>query len=229
MTVSRRHFLKTSGAVGAAATALPQLPEAAAAPGPAGPIWKLAATPAATTILPPLAVIALNRLGYGPRPGDIEAFNALGATPDACLQAYVDQQLNPDALDDSACEARLVAARMKTKYGTVHEVRPLDALGKSVAELWPLRGMDYNEYQRPFREVRVATILRAAHSKRQLKEVLVDFWHNHFNVNASSDGAISCHLPGLRPDHAHALPGQLPRPPGGSRQEHGDDALPRQH
>jgi uncharacterized protein (DUF1800 family) len=192
VTVSRRRFLKTSGAVGATATTLPQHQEAAAAPGYPHPAWNVAAVTLAGTTPPPLAVIALNRLGHGARPGDIEAFNALGATPDACLQAYVDQQLNPNAIDDSACDARIAAARLKTKYGAVHEVRPLDTLNKPVAELWPLRGMDYNEYQRPFREVRVATLLRAVHSKRQLKEVLVDFWHNHFNVNASSDSAISC-------------------------------------
>ena len=41
-------------------------------------------------------------LSFGPRPGDLAAFNALGATDEARLTAYVDQQLNPAAIDDSA-------------------------------------------------------------------------------------------------------------------------------
>ncbi|HLG16675.1 MAG TPA: DUF1800 domain-containing protein [Blastocatellia bacterium] len=43
----------------------------------------------------------LNRLGYGPRPGDVERVKKLG------IDKYIDQQLHPDRLDDSATEARL--------------------------------------------------------------------------------------------------------------------------
>ena len=35
---------------------------------------------------------------------------------------------------------------------------------------------------RPFWETQRATFIRAVYSRRQLKEVLADFWHNHFNV-----------------------------------------------
>ncbi len=44
---------------------------------------------------------ALNRLAYGPRPGDIERIKQLG------LAKWIDQQLNPKSIDDSAVEARL--------------------------------------------------------------------------------------------------------------------------
>jgi uncharacterized protein (DUF1800 family) len=44
---------------------------------------------------------ALNRLAYGPRPGDIERVRQMG------LAKWIDLQLNPKALDDSAMEARL--------------------------------------------------------------------------------------------------------------------------
>ncbi len=44
---------------------------------------------------------ALNRLGYGPRPGDIEKIKQMG------LEKWVDQQLDPDSIDDSALNARL--------------------------------------------------------------------------------------------------------------------------
>jgi uncharacterized protein (DUF1800 family) len=44
---------------------------------------------------------ALNRLAYGPRPGDIERIKQIG------LSKWIDQQLNPNSINDSAVEARL--------------------------------------------------------------------------------------------------------------------------
>jgi uncharacterized protein (DUF1800 family) len=46
---------------------------------------------------------ALNRLAYGPRPGDVERVRQMG------LAKWIDQQLNPKSIDDSAMEARLNA------------------------------------------------------------------------------------------------------------------------
>jgi uncharacterized protein (DUF1800 family) len=44
---------------------------------------------------------ALNRLAYGPRSGDVERVREMG------LEKWVDQQLDPEAIDDSALETRL--------------------------------------------------------------------------------------------------------------------------
>ncbi len=44
---------------------------------------------------------ALNRLAYGPRPEDVERIREVG------LEKWIDQQLNPDSIDDSALDARL--------------------------------------------------------------------------------------------------------------------------
>ncbi|MBS1840734.1 MAG: DUF1800 domain-containing protein [Acidobacteria bacterium] len=44
---------------------------------------------------------ALNRLAYGPRPGDVERIKQMG------LAKWIDQQLNPNSIDDKAMEARL--------------------------------------------------------------------------------------------------------------------------
>jgi uncharacterized protein (DUF1800 family) len=46
---------------------------------------------------------ALNRLAYGPRPGDVERVRQMG------LAKWIDQQLNPNSIDDKAVEARLDA------------------------------------------------------------------------------------------------------------------------
>src|SRR5258706_9010673 len=44
---------------------------------------------------------ALNRLAYGPRPGDVERVRQMG------LAKWIEQQLNPNSIDDRSVEARL--------------------------------------------------------------------------------------------------------------------------
>jgi uncharacterized protein (DUF1800 family) len=121
---------------------------------------------------PAAAVLALNRMAFGPRPGDIEAFNALGASGAQRLAAHVDQQLDPASINDAACSARIAAAGFTT-------------INKSQSHLWQdhvVAGVDWYERMRPYFETERLTFLRAVHSRRQLVEVLADFWHNHFNV-----------------------------------------------
>src|SRR5712672_4184787 len=43
----------------------------------------------------------LNRLGFGPRPGDVEKVRAMG------LQTYIERQLHPERITDTAMDARL--------------------------------------------------------------------------------------------------------------------------
>src|SRR5947209_16980559 len=55
-----------------------------------------------TELSPDEAILhALNRLAYGPRPGDVERIRQMG------LAKWIDQQLNPGSVDDKAVEARL--------------------------------------------------------------------------------------------------------------------------
>lgn len=157
--------------------------------------------------LPPLSVIALNRLAYGPRTGELAAFQQLGGDDLSRLTAWVDQQLAPETIDDSACQQLVNNARLKIRYDAhsegaypaKNEALPLVNLNKSTPELWPLTNfgviMNGAERVRPFDEVRVATWIRAVHSRRQLFEVLVDFWHNHFNVNGSGEAQIAATFP----------------------------------
>jgi uncharacterized protein (DUF1800 family) len=49
----------------------------------------------------PKIIHLLNRIGYGPRPGDIERVKRIG------LEQYLDQQVHPETIDDAATEARL--------------------------------------------------------------------------------------------------------------------------
>jgi uncharacterized protein (DUF1800 family) len=51
------------------------------------------------------AIHALNRLTFGPRPGDVDRVAAMG------VDKWIDQQLNPNKIDDSALDARLAQFR----------------------------------------------------------------------------------------------------------------------
>jgi uncharacterized protein DUF1800 len=48
---------------------------------------------------------ALNRLAFGPRPGDVERLMAMG------VDNWIDLQLHPEKIDDRALDARLVPFR----------------------------------------------------------------------------------------------------------------------
>jgi uncharacterized protein (DUF1800 family) len=102
---------------------------------------------------------ALNRLAYGPRPGDVERVKQIG------LSVWIDQQLRPDAIDDSALKARLPE----------QPPRPT-TLGDPMAERqWGRQSVQALSAEK---------VNRAVYSERQLEEQLVDFWFNHFNVFA---------------------------------------------
>lgn len=150
---------------------------AASAVGAAGPA---AAKPLAAPSLPPLSIIALNRLAYGPKPGNASVptslawFEALGADDVGRLTTYVDAQLSPNFGADTEVNTRLSVAAGN-----------LPTLNLSRAQLWAnyylASGADRN---RPVRDVRAATLIRATYSQWQLFEVLTEFWHNHFSIYA---------------------------------------------
>lgn len=126
---------------------------------------------------PSLAVIALNRMAFGPRPGDLTRFQGLGATDRERLEKYVEEQLHPERIDDSAVEQRLTAAGFTTLKKSREQLWEDHARGRMVG--------DFNLRTLPFQEVERATLARAIYSERQLLEVLADFWHNHFNIQAN--------------------------------------------
>lgn len=121
----------------------------------------------------PFARRALERLSYGATPETQAEFQALGADDAARLQAWLDQQLDPDSIDDSACTARLAAGGYQT-------------LNKPLAQLWAdhIRGAQNSGLARrlPVVESEAQRLILATCSRRQLNERMVEFWHDHFNV-----------------------------------------------
>lgn len=53
----------------------------------------------------------------------------------------------------------------------------------------PPRPQPARDSQQPLRELQQAKLLRAIFSEKQLQEVMVDFWFNHFNVFGQKDAA----------------------------------------
>lgn len=187
----RRRFLKTLAA-GVAVGALPGLAARARDPAFGGETTGQSLRSDA-----PFEVVALGRLGFGPRPSDLEAFKALGPTDSKRLARYVDAQLYPESVNDKACEDKIAALGLTTLTKPLktlwadHAVaanamreaeKAADAKGaRDKNDLHPKR--DENKLrQQPVRETEIATWLKIVYSRRQLREVLVDFWHNHFNV-----------------------------------------------
>ncbi len=105
---------------------------------------------------PPANTHVVNRLGFGVNETTLRHVNEIG------LEAWIAEQLSPDTLDDSRLEAE-VAARFPTT------VMPRSTLFEQKKGL-------------VMRELQAATLYRAANSPRQLFEVMVDFWTNHFNI-----------------------------------------------
>ena len=76
-------------------------------------------------------------------------------------EAFVDAQLSPETIDDGACALRA-------------EVIDTVNLPTSLLFDFPPEELEL--------ELRRHTLLRAIYSKRQLFEVMVEFWSDHFNV-----------------------------------------------
>ena len=169
---------------------------------------------------------ALNRLTFGARPGDFDAVKKIG------VKAFIDQQLAPDAIDDSALDKRLeklptlmlsnptIAEQYNppkppptpTPAPAASPVNPNTVAEAKTGEMKmeaekPAVTEQTTEMPKPtpppapvvkptpppkapymvVTELQRAKLLRAVYSERQLYEVMVDFWENHFSVFVNKD------------------------------------------
>jgi uncharacterized protein (DUF1800 family) len=190
MTVTRRQFLVAgAGAVIVAGGGCTKSDSDAArrwlGKPTAPPLPKTLTAPAAAEL--DEAAHVLNRLTFGARPGDHARVTAMG------VAAFIEEQLAPARIEDWLCE-RVIR----------HEC---DALADPEGTLLPRKGDASDPLQQLFpamkdRGARVshlyeykdkvlldeltrATVLRAVLSERQLYEVMVQFWTDHFNIDPS--------------------------------------------
>jgi uncharacterized protein (DUF1800 family) len=85
---------------------------------------------------------------------------------------FLEEQLNPDAIDDSALDAILAQyPSLAMSYGDLYAN-------------YTSQGLDYVVYY----ELKFANLLRSIYSNRQLFERMVEFWTDHFNIDHNKDG-----------------------------------------
>ncbi|MBC7878915.1 MAG: DUF1800 family protein [Anaerolineales bacterium] len=155
MTLSRRDFLK----LGAIVTASAALSSCA-------PVYRKIAGSLPLLAWTPLSQFdftALNRLTFGPRVEERARFVEIG------LQAWVEEQLNFESINDFDCELQLA---------------PFKTLKMEANELEGISNQLFDGYDRDSipNELRQATLIRQIYSKRQLYEIMVEFWSDHFNI-----------------------------------------------
>jgi hypothetical protein len=155
MTLSRRDFLK----LGALVTASAALASCA-------PVYRRLAGDLPSvpwTALNAQDFLALNRLTFGPRVEERARFVEIG------LQAYLEEQLAYDSINDFDCEILL---------------SPFKTLKMDANDLEGISNQLFDNYDREKvpNELRQATLIRQLYSKRQLYEIMVEFWSDHFNT-----------------------------------------------
>jgi uncharacterized protein (DUF1800 family) len=139
---------------------------------------------------------ALSRLTFGPRPGDVQKVRAIG------LDNWLDQQLHPERIDDSALEGFV------SKYSVLHQdqnsllqqyaeqqrekrqVRAAraDSMSAPSSRLPLPAPQQFNLTRQVVTQLQSSRVARAVASERQLQEVMTDFWENHFNIYAQKGG-----------------------------------------
>jgi len=155
MSLSRRDFFKLSGATLATAAVVQHNTAVQAAPEPTNP---LNTSQSSSTVTNDPILRFLNRAGYGPRPGDYARASQVG------LEAYLEEQLNPEQIDDSFVDG--VMQGMTVYNEAADQLSSKDKATRRMAS----------------RELLRVTILRATFSNRQLYEAMVEFWSDHFNI-----------------------------------------------
>jgi uncharacterized protein (DUF1800 family) len=123
------------------------------------------------------ALHVLNRIAYGPRPGDVERVEAMG------IDRYIERQLAPESIPEAPALTRRLEALTTlhmTPAALFERYEPHAVLGRrpSPEEARALR----QEARIVVRQAIEARLLRAIYSERRLQEVMTDFWFNHFNV-----------------------------------------------
>ncbi len=134
----------------------------------------------------------LNRLSFGPSPGDFEAVSRIGITQ------YINQQLHPENIQESSIITQAIDG-YETKHLSNIELfkqfnldiaKPIQTLraARKNGDLDANSQMQLKALQTKQRQVvfesTQAKLLRALNSPRQLQEVMTEFWFNHFNIYA---------------------------------------------
>jgi uncharacterized protein (DUF1800 family) len=149
---------------------------------------------------------ALNRLTFGPKPGDVQKVRAIG------LDKWIDQQLYPEKINDAVIE-RFVAKysainqdqndllrqyaeqqreRQQVRRERADSTRTMSPQDSMVAR--QQLAQQFNLTRQVVTQLQSSRVARAVSSERQLQEMMTDFWENHFNIYAQKGGAEPYYL-----------------------------------
>ncbi len=105
----------------------------------------------------------LSRAAFGPWPGDLERVKQMGH------KAWIEEQLEPAQINDELCDLR---------------ARRFESLFMSAGDAY--------EFKKPVLrdELTRHSLLRAIYSRRQLFEVMVEFWSDHLNIDLEKGDCI---------------------------------------
>ena len=137
------------------------------------------------------ATHALNRMAFGPRPGQVDHLLEIG------VENWMRQQLDPTAIDDVYVDEYLAknASSLKMTSGEIFRqyrprYTPYNNDLPTRAEL-ALRQREQAERNRledqTEKQLRDAVHHRAIYSQRQFQEVIVAFWREHFSIDQQKD------------------------------------------
>ena len=143
---------------------------------------------------------AIDRLSFGPRPGEYDSVRAIG------VDLWIAQQLDPASLPDPESERFMAAfpnltrtsSELLAEYPLMAAQRKPGSPPPTPAESAQMRDMA-KQSRALITQLQAAKVGRALVSDRQLEEVMVDFWFNHFNVYADK-GPIRMYLPDYERD-----------------------------
>lgn len=123
----------------------------------------------------------LNRISFGPRPGDIARIKQM------TVDRFIDEQLHPETIDDSDLEKRLaILPTQRMTSAELYQFYPPPQVAEQRVNDKSAQPI-FGRPQQVMGELIQQKLVRAASSNRQLQEVLTDFWFNHFNVFAQKE------------------------------------------
>ncbi|MEA5550462.1 DUF1800 domain-containing protein [Anabaena cylindrica UHCC 0172] len=132
---------------------------------------------AATTVNPKVLHI-INRLSFGPAPGDMKKVESMG------VESYIKQQLSPDSISESESLTRQLSQMKTLNLNPMQRLQYAANIPAGITSGQEKKQALMKQTGQIFTETIQSRLLRATSSNRQLQEVLVDFWYNHFNVDA---------------------------------------------
>ena len=123
----------------------------------------------------------LNRISFGPTPSSMQRAARIG------IRAYLDEQLAPGQIADNLAQEKVAGLKtMRFDSRELIELYPPPRIQRQMANSPGNGAMQSMEGPRVvILELQQAKLLRALYSNRQLYEVMVDFWSNHFNIYAA--------------------------------------------